>query len=506
MRCAAWIFAAHAICGALLLSPGWIRPDSVATYAYLRSMVRDGDLSFFNEWREFGMIRNGVTYFSEVTPIGALANHWWIGTSMMAAPFYVVGTGFADDASLLGWASVLFAAAALAIACLFIRSNKALAIAAASLGTPLFWYTFRFPLGTHAAGALCVAVIFAALFLTESGSLTGLAAGLAIATRLQHFVLLPAIVMVGIAQRRRGRWWLSAIGAGALPLAAQAIAWYAIYGTPLGPLTRGANLQGVTWMPFQHITLWQVLFSSYHGLFAWSPVALIAIIGWIAALRRDRDLALACILMFAGEWFANGTLDRYFWGGMSFGGRRFVDLALPFALGIGWFAERIRTWLAVVIIAPLVAWSVALMIAAQANTISLARYVSAAGLFGAVFSASTYARAISNPLHTDTHYLALLFVGIVALLLWPLRKLAVAYAAIFVVCVAICAARTPEAAAEWRPRIDVRKSMRVGPLVDERRLLQDEVDWARATGDAARANATSREIAAIDRLLAELNR
>src|SRR5581483_7676727 len=186
------------------------------------------------------------------------------------------GLRFSDDASIFGWASVLFAAAALAIACVFIRSNKALVIAATSLGTPLFWYTFRFPLGTHAAGALCVALIFASLFAVEdrqsclSGSLVGLTAGLAIATRLQHFVLLPAIVVVGIVQKRRGWWWLSAIGAGALPLLAQGIAWYAIYGTPFGPLTRGANLQGVTWMPFQHIALWQVLFSSYHGLIAWS--------------------------------------------------------------------------------------------------------------------------------------------------------------------------------------------------------------------------------------------
>ncbi|HJT18203.1 MAG TPA: hypothetical protein VJ853_12475, partial [Thermoanaerobaculia bacterium] len=470
-------------------------------YAYVRSMVNDGDLSFFNEWREFGMIRNGVTYFSEVTPIGALANHWWIGTSMMAAPFYVVGLRLADNTALLGWASVLFAATALSLACLFLRTHRRIAVIATSLGTPLFWYTFRFPLGTHAAGALCVALIFAALFLTESGSLTGLTAGLAIATRLQHFVLLPAIVIVGIVQRRRGKWWLSAIGAGALPLVAQAIAWYAIYGTPLGPLTRGANLQGVTWMPFQHIALWQVLFSSYHGLVAWSPVVVIAIIGWIAALRRDRDLALACILMFLGEWIANGTLDRYFWGGMSFGGRRFVDLALPFALGIGWFAERIRTWLAVVIATPLVAWSIALMIAAYAGTISLARYVSGRDLWQGIVRIN-----FSVPLHTDRHYLALLIVAIVAALLWPLRRFAVAYAALFVISVAICAWRTPAAAAAGRAGIDVRKSMRFGPLVDERRLLLDEVDWARATGDVRRADATSREIAAIDRLLAEINR
>jgi hypothetical protein len=100
---------------------------------------------------------------------------------------------------------------------------------------------------------------------------------------------------------------------------------------PLGPVTRGANLQGVTWMPFQNITLGQVLFSSYHGLFAWSPIVVVAIIGWLVAPRADREIALACILMFAAEWIANGTLDRYFWGGMSFGGRRFVDLTVPFA-------------------------------------------------------------------------------------------------------------------------------------------------------------------------------
>ncbi len=86
--------------------------------------------------------------------------------------------------------------------------------------------------------------------------------------------------------------------------------------------------------------------------------------------------------------------------------------------------------------------------------------------------------------------------------------LAVAYSAVFVVVVAVCATRTPKAAAESRValRIDVKKSNRMGPLLDERRLLADEVDWARARGDAARVRATSNEIAAIDRLLSEINR
>src|SRR5438477_5824016 len=174
MRCAVWVFAAHALLGFLFLTPAYIRPDSVATYAYIRSMVDDGDLSFFNQWSAFGMVKNGVTFFSEVTPIGTLANHWWIGTSMLSAPLYVIGLRFADDGSLFAWASVLFAAAALWIACLFIESHKVLALLAASLGTPLFWYTFRFPLTTHAAGPLTVALIFVSLFRSDSGAAVGL--------------------------------------------------------------------------------------------------------------------------------------------------------------------------------------------------------------------------------------------------------------------------------------------------------------------------------------------
>lgn len=525
-RCAGWILAAHALCGLLLLAPAYIRPDSVATYSYLRSMTFDGDLSFFNEWQMFGLVQKGVTLFSEVTPVGALANHWWIGTSMMTAPFYIVlrpfaqGDGFAGAyGSLLAWASVLFVAAALSIAFAIAhtsRSARATALIAISLGTPLFWYTFRFPLGTHAAGTLCVALILAALFLPQleshAGMAAGLAAGLAIATRLQHFVLVPAVIVIAIRQRRDIRWWTEAFLAGMIPIAAQAIAWTSIYGTPFGPVTRGANLQGVTWMPFRHIALAEVLFSSYHGLLIWSPVVVLAFIGWAVAWRSARDLSLACMLMFAGEWLANGTLDRYFWGGMSFGGRRFVDLAVPFVLGMAWFAERFGPRITMALAAPMVAWSVALMVAAHANAISLARYVSGDVLIGAVFSLETWRRAAATPLHVATEWSAVLVIIAVGALLIALRRfawpMAIAYSAAFVVAVTICAVRTQEhvAGSISAIGIDVRKSSRIGPLLDERRLLGDEVDWARARGDGTRADATTNELRGIDHLLSELSR
>jgi len=75
-----------------------------------------------------------------------------------------------------------------------------------------------------------------------------------------------------------------------------------------------------------------------------------------------------------------------------------------------------------------------------------------------------------------------------------------------VVIVAICAVRTPPRAREsaMRLRIDVARSRHVGPLLDQRGLLSDEVAWAEATGRSERARATRAEIARIDAVLQTL--
>src|SRR5205814_2054870 len=217
---------------------------------------------------------------------------------------------------------------------------------------------------------------------------------LAIAVRVQHGVIIPAVVVVAIRQRHRMRWWIEAVLGGAIPIACQAIAWWAIYGSPLGPITGGGNLGGSTWTPFQSIALWSVLASSYHGLFTWSPVVILSVAGWILSLgsfdNRRQNVAIACLLMFIGEWIANGSFDRYFWGGMSFGARRFADLAVPFAIGIAWCASAISARFVTVVAAIATLWTAALIVAAHAGTVSVARYVSGTDLVHAVFSVETW--------------------------------------------------------------------------------------------------------------------
>lgn len=209
------IAAVHLLLGFLLLAPGYIRPDSVAVYSYVRSATIDRDLLFFDEWAGFRLIVDGVTLFKEVTPTGALANHWWIGTSLLVAPAYLLAhavtllTGWwpADGffglyAAVLAWATVVFGVVTSSIAYSLLgrlgikRGVRIASIVAVWLGTPLLWYEYRFPLGTHLAGAMCVSIIAWLSFRMISGEerrfdalLLGVWFGLAIATRLQHGML-----------------------------------------------------------------------------------------------------------------------------------------------------------------------------------------------------------------------------------------------------------------------------------------------------------------------------
>jgi hypothetical protein len=518
------IVAAFAVLAFLFLAPGYIRPDSVAVFSYLRSAVCDGDFAFFNEWASAGMVRDGITYFAEVTPTGALANHWWIGTSILSAPSYLAArlfNGPRDGFSgiygvVLAMTNVGFAAATMLIARSFIRKKTAVPIVATILGTPFFWYAFVFPLGTHMAGALAIALVFIAMFRSESGLAVGLATGLAIIVRLQHFVIIPAVIYIAWQQRRQLQWWLFAVGGGVLAIACQAVAWAAIYGTPLGPLTRGATLAGTTWMPFHNIALLPVLFSSYHGLFLWAPVVFLSILGWISAARSfdaERSMiAVASLLMFAGEWIANGTFDRYFWGGMSFGPRRFVDLAMPIAIGLAYFASAISFRAAYALMIACSLWTIGLMAAAEAHTISLARYVTGGDLLHAVTSLETWHRLgatdlrspITNPLLAKQALIALLIVaalGLVASFLGA-RTATIGMACALVI-VTVVSIRTPSrarASAGALP-IDIARSRSFGPLIDERGLLIDELAWKRARGDEEGAGETVGELRQIDAVL-----
>ncbi|HVT03274.1 MAG TPA: hypothetical protein VHL58_07840 [Thermoanaerobaculia bacterium] len=534
------ILAAHLVTGFAFLSPGWIRPDSVAVYSWLRSLLFDRDLLFFNEWSGYGMIGNGFAWFKEITPTGALANHWWIGTSLLSAPFYcaalamkrlfsVPGDGFSGIyPATLGWSSVLFACGALVAAervqaGLKIEPKARLfSLAAVWVGTPLFWYEYRFPLGTHAAGALTVGALTWLLWKASTdesnlidGALIGLVLGLCIATRLQHFVL--ALPVLYVIWKRGLRRLVPAITAGAtLPLAIQATAWQIVYGHPLGPLVRGSNLEGVTWMPFRTVAVAPVLFSSFHGLFIWSPVVALAVIGWFAAPREHRLLAMVLLLMFLGELVANSAFDRYWWGGMSFGARRFTDLAAPFAIGLALLLSGRWRRIVYLLTSLSIGWSTLLIAAAISGHLSLEHDVAPSTLLRVALRNGFHVSGLHSALTESSLRLfyplvLLLVLGVGAPICSLLRRprilisVSVAYLTLALLFVASSASLTLQRAPGDQRRFGLSPSTSaIGPLLDQRKLIAEEVVYLQRREQHDAVAERAREIGAIDRRLASL--
>jgi hypothetical protein len=113
-------------------------------------------------------------------------------------------------------------------------------------------------------------------------------------------------------------------------------------------------------------------FASDHGLFLWTPVALLALLGLALFLRQARLVAAALLVAFAFFYYVVASYDR--WHGVSgFGNRFFVSFTFPFVLGLAVLLARLeralrgasprRAFAAMAVPAALlIAWNLGLMV------------------------------------------------------------------------------------------------------------------------------------------------
>jgi hypothetical protein len=135
-------------------------------------------------------------------------------------------------------------------------------------------------------------------------------------------------------------------------LAPQLVVDRAIYGTWLPQRPPGQALNPLAGHELQ------VLLSSWHGLFVWHPLTLAAAAG--SLLIRDRRLRAACLYALVAETLINGSAPDW-WGGASFGARRFLDLAPFWAVGLTALAQRLPAAAAWAATGVLAAWNALLM-------------------------------------------------------------------------------------------------------------------------------------------------
>ena len=367
------------------ITPGLARPDGVGYFSYLTSTWFDHDLLFFDEWAQAGLIRNGQILFKDVTDTHHLSNHWTAGTSLAWYPAFVAAdalTRVMGRPTYEGFAPTYLAAvtfmsalaglfvmlAGLRVARVYFGDGIAAAAAIAIwFGSPLAWYSLRHPSMSHALSAgVCSGVVLLSLRLREEVTLgrvfaVGLAIGFACAVRPQN-VTIALVPLFVVDFRPLLRRWHALLLGGLIAALPQLLVSSVIWGGPLVFVNIGGRAH--SWQMFTRFRPLETIFSWYHGLATWTPLLVVAIFGLVLLHRHDRGLARAGLATFAAQWLLLSTLERWFWGGASFGQRRFDSCTIFFILGMAAVLHRLPRWLGALITIAACGWTMALFIAA----------------------------------------------------------------------------------------------------------------------------------------------
>jgi hypothetical protein len=387
-----------------LVTPRVRGADEIEYFSYLPSLVLDGDLDFENEYRHFherdpqGLAGFKATFLDRREPLtGRPINFGPVGSALLWSPFYLAAHGAVLGARALGaavpadglsWpymAAVSLASAAYALAGLLLvhdafRRHTRLgepalswALAALWLGTPLLYYTTLAPAFAHACSLFAVsALLWLWLRARASGgarawALVGLAGGLCALVREQDglFLAVPALDLLWTAAH--GGTWRRACAAGAAMAAAalaafapQLFVYRALNGTfSPSPLVRRK-------MDYLSPHALQVLFDPGHGLFFWSPLLFLAVVGLVVAARRQPSpVGVLFLLAFALQVWINGAVESWSQAG-AFGSRRFVAATPLFALGlatvVAWLAASVGRAATACLLAVFVWWNASLMV------------------------------------------------------------------------------------------------------------------------------------------------
>jgi hypothetical protein len=382
--------------------------DEVEYFAWLHSWTFDRDVDFENEYQYFydsGAMRNALfheTFLERVNERGRRHNFTPIGCALLWAPFYAIGhaaarlSGTPADGlggpyvAAIAYGSALYGLAAIALSAAIARRVSGAgwpASFAVWIGTPLIFYMYVAPGFSHACSAFAVALfLFTWLRVRDRWSpggaaLLGASAALMAMVREQDlfFIIGPALDFARFAATARGddatrsgralRTLVPAVAAsaagGLVVYWPQLLAYRALNGH-FGP---DASVRSKMIWSSPHG--WQVLFSPEHGLFAWTPLALIAVAGlaWMAIRPPDdrardvRWLASLALVMIAVQAYVSGCVDSWSVAG-SFGQRRFVALTPLLAVGIAPLIARPRRPLAraaaAIVLAGCVWWNLGL--------------------------------------------------------------------------------------------------------------------------------------------------
>jgi hypothetical protein len=360
-----------------------VHGDGVGYYAYARAPLIQHDLRFEEDWRHANLnfsesrtLPGGQLLPNQYTSTGYVGNLFSVGPAILWAPFLLAAHGFVLVADALG-AHIpadgfsfpyVFAMALGTAICGFLGllfsyflARKYIEERWAFLATVGIWwasslpvYMYFNPAWSHAHSAFAVA-----LFLwywdrtrvsrsTIQWILLGLLAGLMIDVYFPNgvFLLLPLIESIlAFANswkvknaRGLGRLFLQ----NAIFSLALIFAFLPTLVTRLiifGGLFRFGAYTAVPW-DWTAPNWLSVLFCSEHGLFSWTPILALSIVGLFFAPRSAKSPTLYLATAAAAFYYVISSYP--YWHGMaSFGNRFFISLTPVFIFGFALLLQRV---------------------------------------------------------------------------------------------------------------------------------------------------------------------
>jgi hypothetical protein len=357
-----------------------VTSDGALYFAHLRSLVFDHDLQIDAELQFLGLPPRP----HHVIPIGP---------TILWAPLYLLvalgdwigsraGLWMRESGVALGSTSAYiqstflasFATAAVGLVALHLRLRQEFGGAIASLtsllilgATTLPWYIVSEPSMTHAAsfGVVALALVCSERWLVErvptrrQAIALGALFALVVLVRIEDglFLLFPAFALAfapaerSQSARARARVAVEMLIGAAPFIVLQGVMYAALFASNQFTLVGGEEgylLITSRWS--------DVLFSSRHGLFSWTPAVWLGVLGTLLYMRRNRWWAVPALLTFVIMVWLNGSA-RDWSAGWAFGGRRFTSalaaLAPGFAAALDWARRR-----PLVVLVPAVAFAV----------------------------------------------------------------------------------------------------------------------------------------------------
>jgi hypothetical protein len=373
----AWIYSA----GLTYYGEGPIRSDGEGYYVYLPAVLLDHDLTLRRTAeRSFGgdpAYIQGVRWAQTTVPLGYPGQHQYldqygIGEAVLISPFFVLGWGlaivmhqprdgfswpFQAAASAAGLVYMLLGLA-LVVSILirwFSRRTVVITLIALTFGAAVFDYGTSETTMSHAYSFFAIAlVVRLALSVQQRPRLVnsiafGASLGLVGLIRATNLTILLFCLLIGIARwsdlGKRGRALLThldllAIGTVVflLVLLPQSAYWYRITGAWITNPYRGPG-EGLDLL---HPHLIGVLFSVRKGLFFWTPLLLLSVIGIPFLRRTARPLFIPTVVYLPIAIWVVSSWSIWWYGG-SFGMRALIDEIPVFALGLAALIETTRS-------------------------------------------------------------------------------------------------------------------------------------------------------------------